>query len=260
MRSLHRIVRGGLVAGKSLPDVYDTFKRAGVRVRQGKVTMIAGKPGSGKTMLALNLASKWQVPTLYFSNDSDEMTVASRLISRRIEHRTSEDVSQVMDSHRSWASTSLQEDEHIRWCFDPSPTLGDIEIEVRAFEELYGYFPSLIVVDVLMQINYASENEHTSQGEVIQFLNSLARQTGAAVIVVHHTTESVEGTPCQPRFAILNKINQLPAVILTVANHGDTFYFCPVKNRDGRDDASGQTVYAMYIDASRCIIEDLEDL
>ena len=260
MRSLHRIVRGGLQTGKALPDVYKTFNRAGVHIRQGKVTMIAGRPGSGKTMLALNLASKWQVPTLYFSNDSDEMTVASRLISRRIEHRSSDEVAKVIDSHRAWASQSLHDDEHIRWCFDPSPTLGDIEIEVKAFEELYGCFPSLIVVDVLMQVNYASESEHTSQGEVIQFLNSLARQTGAAVIVVHHTTEGVEGTPCQPRSAILNKITQLPAVVLTVASHGDSFYFCPVKNRDGRDDASGQAVYSMYIDASRCIIEDLEDL
>lgn len=258
MRSLHRIVRGGLETGKALPDVYQTMARAGVRIRQGKVTMIAGRPGSGKTMLTLNLASKWQVPTLYFSNDSDEMTVASRLISRRINSRTSDEVAKVIDTNRSWASNALEGDEHIQWCFDPSPTLQDIETEVEAFEELYGEYPKLIVVDVLMQVNYAEDNEHSSQGRVIQYLNSLARRTGAAVIVVHHTTEGVEGTPCQPRSAILNKISQLPAVILTVASHGETFYFAPVKNRDGRDDASGGMVFAMYLDAGRCIIEDME--
>lgn len=211
-------------------------------------------------MLTLNLASKWQVPTLYFSNDSDEMTVASRLISRQTESRTSDEVAQVIDNHRGWASNALESNEHIRWCFDPSPTLEDIETEVDAFEELYGSFPQLIVVDVLMQVNYAEDSEHASQGRVIQYLNSLARRTKAAVIVVHHTTEGVEGTPCQPRSAILNKISQLPAVILTVASHGETFYFAPVKNRDGRDDASGGTVFAMYIDAGRCIIEDQEVL
>ncbi len=52
-----------------LPDLFPALANDGVRFRRGQVTMIAGQPNSGKSLLALFYAVKSDVPTLYVSAD-----------------------------------------------------------------------------------------------------------------------------------------------------------------------------------------------
>jgi replicative DNA helicase len=79
VRSLARSIRRPDKGGEPLPTIYRTFDAAGVLLRRGEVTMVAAPPGAGKSSLGVDIAFKAKVPTLYFSADSTELTMASRL-------------------------------------------------------------------------------------------------------------------------------------------------------------------------------------
>ena len=61
-----------------LPDLFPSLKKEGIRFRRGQVTMIAGQPNSGKSLLALFYGIKAEVPTLYVSADTDAYTTSIR--------------------------------------------------------------------------------------------------------------------------------------------------------------------------------------
>ncbi len=65
MYSLFRSLDTGAEAGTPLPTVWKTLETAGIRQYRGDVSMVAGPPGSGKSVLALQTAIESGVPTLY---------------------------------------------------------------------------------------------------------------------------------------------------------------------------------------------------
>lgn len=221
--------------------------------------MIAGVPGSYKTQLALALADGWKVPTLYISNDSDETTVASRLIARRMRVNT-ERIEERMHKEPKWASAQLTDIDHIKWNFNPNPTLPEIEEEVQAFNEIYGRPPVLVVVDVLMKVNYVEDSDHGSYSRIVEYLASIARDYSTCVILVHHASEAVPGNPVPPRSAIMQKVSQLPSLILNVAPmpwSGD-LAICAVKNRHGKQDPSGKDYFTLKANPAQNWFEDIQ--
>lgn len=260
MLSISKSISRGNSRGEPLPTVFQTFEDNGVRFRRGGVCMIAGQPGAGKTQLALALADMWKVPTLYISNDSDETTVASRLIARRLRVSTSR-IEEKMHRDPKWASAQLVDVDHIKWNFNASPTLPEVEEEVLAFQEVFGVAPTLIVVDVLMKMNYQEESEHGTALRVVDYLASIAREHSACVLLVHHATEAVEGHPVPPRYAILQKVAQFPSLILNVAPMPYTGHLalCAVKNRHGAQDPSGRDHFLLTADLSQNWFEDVNE-
>jgi hypothetical protein len=255
MLSLAKQLKQGTERGEPLPPVFGSFEEAGIRFRRGSLCMIAGVPGSMKTQLALALADTWRVPTLYISNDSDEATVASRLIARRLRVSTDR-VEERMQRDPQWASTQLADVDHIKWNFNPNPTLPEIEEEILAFQEIYGVPPVVVVVDVLMRVDYVEESERGTAFRVTDYLGRLAREYSACVVIVHHCTEAVEGRPCPPRSAVLQKISQLPALILTLAPTYAGLAVACVKNRHGSDDPTGRTYLTLKSDPTQNWFED----
>lgn len=249
--TLSRMVRRDIRTGDPLPDVYPSLRQAGIRLRRSNLHLIAGQTGSMKTMFAMDLIEKLKVPTLYFSNDSDEMTVASRALAKRVQ-RPFETVSSEMRSNREWAGFQLESLFHVRWCFDPSPSLDDIDLEMEAFNELYGEYPHLVVIDILDNVSYYEDTDHGAAARKLQFFHASARSSGAAFLVLHHCTEAVDGHPCPPRSAILQKQNKLPVLELTVATHDKSFFISPVKNRHGRSDPSGRTFVRLNVNPETC--------
>ncbi len=70
MRTLRRSIGKAEVGGEPLPPAFAAFQRAGIILRRAEITMIAGTPGAGKSSVALAIAAKAKVPTLYFSADT----------------------------------------------------------------------------------------------------------------------------------------------------------------------------------------------
>jgi hypothetical protein len=244
--TLARQVLRNLHTGEPLPDVYPSLANAKIRLRRSNLHEVAGQPGSMKTMWVLDWVRRLKVPTLYFSNDSDESTIASRMLAAST-GQTSERTEGYLRTASEWSSGKLEGFDHVRWSFDPSPSLDEIDLEMEAFNEIYGEYPHLVVVDILGNVSYYEDSDHGSDARILQYLHSSARSSGAAFLVVHHATEAVQGSPCPPRSAILNKQAKLPVLILTVAVQGESFYVAPVKNRHGYQDASGRNAIQMKV-------------
>lgn len=238
-----------------LPDLFTVLARDGVRFRRGQVTMIAGQPNSGKSLLALFYAVQSGVPTLYISADTDAYTTAIRA-SACI---TGQTIASVEDAFASGAGTEFYIDElkslkHLQFSFDPSPTLDDIETSVEAYGEAFGEYPHLIIVDNLMNVAALHDNEWTGMRDIAKAMHHIARATDSAVFLLHHTSES-EGKPEFPpsRKSIQGKVSQLPEMILTVAiDHASGEYrIACVKNRFAKHSPSGDNYTILYADASR---------
>jgi hypothetical protein len=85
-------------------------------------------------------------------------------------------------------------------------------------------------------------------------MHHIARETDAAVFMLHHTSEN-EGRPDMPpaRRAVQGKISQLPELILTVAliPHSGEYRLAAVKNRFAKHSPSGEDFITLYADPSR---------
>ena len=193
--------------------------------------MIAAPPGVGKSTLALALADKAQVPTLYFSADTHAHTMAIRTIAMRSGYTTNV-VESYMSTNPQWGKDILAGADHIRWCFDPAPSLQDVEEEIEVYREVMGDNPQLIVVDNAVDVTHDTGDEFASLRSLMREVKWWARDTDAAFLILHHTSEAVDGNPCPPRRAIHGKVAQVPALILTLANIADgRMAVAPVKNR-----------------------------
>jgi hypothetical protein len=226
--------------------------------------MIAAAPNVGKSMFALIYAIKARVPTLFFSADTDTATVMMRAASHLSGH------SQLMveanlNSNRHYYDKHLDNLENIQFVFDSSPSLDDIELEVRAYVELFGIPPELVVIDNLMNVAAESDNEWAGLRAIMVEFHDMARKTEACVMVLHHVSEQTEyGKTTEPpaRRAIHGKVSQLPALILTLGfdPFNKVLKVAAVKNRFGPHSADGSIVTGLFVNYEVCQIADSDPM
>lgn len=260
MKTLQRTAVRPEAGGEPLPPVFRVFQQNNIIFRRAELTLLAGAPGAGKSSLALAIAVRLGVPTLYVSADTNAHTMAMRVLAM-VGGYTQQQAEYVMESQPQVMEDTLKQTSHIFWSFDSTPTLRDLDLEVSAFETQWGVSPTLIVVDNLMDIAMDGHEEFSGMRAAMKELKYLARDTNAAMLVLHHTKESVSGVPCQPRSAIQGMVNQLPAMILTTAQEqvADNNYLCvsPVKNRYGKADPSGAYYMRLQFNPEAMQIQDV---
>jgi hypothetical protein len=236
--------------GRPLPTVFPSLERAGVRPRLGQVTLIVGQPNAGKTLFALNYAMALNLPTLYLSADTDQFTLGTRagaLASGRT----------IADVEENYRTLVMDQNEGIEFSFDSLADQNSIRLEIVAYAEKYGQWPKLIIIDNLLNIGEASSGDWSEMMRAMHTFHVMARTMGAAVFVLHHTNESVPGNPCPPRFAITNKVSQLPELILSLAQSGDErMAACAVKNRNGRSYPAGNRPTWLYLNFNTLAVNE----
>ena len=225
--------------------------------------MVAAAPNAGKSMFALIYAVKAKVPTLFFSADTDTPTVMMRAASHLSGHSQLL-VEANLNNSRHYYDKYLSDMENIQFVFDSSPSLDDIELEVKAYVELYGIPPELIVIDNLMNVVAESDNEWAGLRAIMVEFHDMARKTEACVMVLHHVSEQSEyGKDNKPpaRRAIHGKVSQLPALILTLGFDplDKTLKVAPVKNRFGPHTADGSDFATLFVNYSVCQISDADE-
>lgn len=258
MKTLSRSVGRPDIGGEPMATVFRTFDTNQIVFRRSEVSIIAGTPGAGKSTLALALALRMQAPTLYVSADTNAHTMAMRLYSM-IEGVSQSEAERIISSEPELAKEKLALAKHIYWSFDSSPSLNDLDDEVTALEETLGDSPALIVIDNLMDISMDGGEEFSNMRSALKELKYLARDTNAAILVLHHTQESYSGDPCQPRSSLQGKVAQLPALILTVGQQNGLLGVAAVKNRYGKADASGHSPVWLQFNPEYMFISDLEE-
>ena len=260
MLNLNRAWKSTTTKATPLPIVWNDLKSKQIRFRRGQVCMIAAAPNAGKSMFALIYAIKANVPTLFFSADTDVATVMMRTAAHISGHNQTL-VEENLTKNSRYYDDKFDKVKNIQWVFDSSPSLDDIELEIKAYIELYGIPPELIIIDNLMNVAAESDNEWAGLRQIMVELHDMARQTEACVMVLHHVSEQSEyGNTFEPpaRRAIQGKVSQLPALILTLGYdpYSHTLRVAAVKNRFGRHTADGKDYIGLFTNYSACQIAD----
>lgn len=192
------------------------------------------------------------IPTLYFCADSDSNTAITRLIAERTGYLTDQIVEALENGGEEYYERYLK-DSQIHFCFDSGPTLGDIAEELEAYIELWDRFPRVILVDNLVNVEAEMGEEYSGMRLISKELHRLSRETGAAVIVLHHMREVGNPLRPQPRTDLDGKVAKLPERILSVAFDPTErlFYIAVVKNRGGPSDPTGQQTFLLSADPAR---------
>ena len=260
MLNLSRAWGGVTTKATPLPDVWKNLVKHSIKFRRGQVCRVAAAPNAGKSMFALIYAIKAQVPTLFFSADTDTATVMIRAAAHLSGHTQVTVEGNINKSQRHY-DHYLAKASHIQWVFDSSPSLDDIEMEIKAYVELYGVMPELIIIDNLMNVAAETDNEWAGLRAIMMELHDMARKTEACVLVLHHVSEQSEyGSPMMPppRRAIHGKVSQLPALILTLGYDPSQglLRIASVKNRFGPHYADASQWASLFVDFGSCQIGD----
>jgi hypothetical protein len=246
-----RAARNAAKVGDPLPhiDVLEPLYSEGVEFYRGSLTMIAGLPGAQKSMFAMWYAQQLNIPTLYFSADSDAATMTSRMASAVSDTDSGTIRNEYMNDTRREYYADLLAASNICFCFDSAPGVGDIGDELDAYITLFGRLPELIVIDNLMDVYSGAEAEHVGNKSTLKDLKELARVSGAAVFVLHHMSEAnTDPAYPAPRSALQGKVSQTPALVLSLAVEGDAFRISVVKNRNGKATPNAMDYYTLLTD------------
>ena len=256
-------VRGS--SGDPLPEVWKGLADKGTKFLRGQLVLIAAGPGSGKSALALSYALKSGVSALYFSADSDAFIQLSRSLSI-LGGLTMEESGMLALSGDVSKIADIVGESPVRFSYHPTPTLEHINRQVRAYEELYGDYPELIIVDNAMDVEIGDADEDQSRGldALMAWLHDMARTTEACVIVLHHVTGPYNDAAGPiPLSGVKGQIGRVPELILTIHRGSDTYAgttsikVSTVKNRGAKADPSGQTYANLEFDGDHMDIKDV---
>lgn len=218
--------------------------------------MLASAPNSGKSLLALIMAVKMEVPTLYFSADTDKHDTVTRA-GALLANQTMDEVDLGLEVAPDYYGGLLSDLDHLQFCFDPSPCLADLDLEMRAYEEVHGEPPHLVVIDNLMNVQMDDVDEFRGYRLILAALHHLARESRACVLVLHHVTGEFDGTDKPPpRRALMGKVSHFPEVVLTMAKAQSFVGVACVKNRNGPADPTGDQAIWLAADYARCLVTD----
>lgn len=253
-------------AGDPLPAVWKSLESRKIRFMRGQLVLIVAPPGIGKSGFVLRYALGANIPAFYFSADSDQFTQTTRALSI-LTGDTQEKSAEALIAADPNALAVL-DSQIVRWNFESQPTLDDIETSLKAYEEVYGDFPHLIVVDNITNVisGFAGNDEDPFGGleSFMDWLHKVARDTGACVVGLHHTKgDHNDGSKPIPLSGVKGQIARVPEMVLTLHriqnDYGsDTLNVSAVKNRSGRANTSGRSFVGLEFDGETMAIKEFQ--
>jgi len=238
-------------AGVPLPNIYPKLAQREAFICRGQVCLVVGPPSAGKSMLIMNLMVRMKVPALGFFLDTDQLTCAARFGAIVSGDR----FWTVKDNIDSYSDTlnQLGDMQAVFYADD----MDDIRLQGEAYEQRYGVYPSLVVVDNLGNFTSGMGDEWALLKAMTWELDKLAKEWQCAVVCAHHTTDLLT---CEPaaRDKILGKVTQYPRLVLSVGfNPDDGLYkIAVVKNTSGPTDKAAANPVIMYADPSRMLLSE----
>lgn len=253
-------------AGEPIPTVFKSLAAWDFHFRRGQLTLIAAGPGVGKSVISQTLAMKAGIPALYFSADSDAFTMYKRGAAIVTGHRAKDIERDYENGKGEFYDAHLNRLQHVRFDFTSAPGVDDLEDCIAAFALAYGEYPHLIVVDNLINVDPEDlgEGQRSSVAAVMAYLKTVAHHTNACIVMLHHLTgEYDDGDKAAPMSALIDKVSKLPEQILTLHRAATdalgtphAMGVSPVKNRDGKSDASGNSVIYLEYAPEYARLED----
>lgn len=250
-------------AGDPIYLPFKNFTEADVHIRKGQLTLIAAGPASGKSAIAQAIAQRGDDKgnlerTFYFSADS----TAWDLYTRAAAIATNRTIGDIEDELNTVGPGRLNEvinaaTSHMMTDFQSSPNDDYVIGQIEAYADLYGRYPDIIVMDNLKNLELGNgEDEFRALEDATVFLHDLAKDTGAAVIALHHVVGAMEDGFSQiPLSGLRGKVGKTPAMVITLWKRlvgGKTMLNASVvKNRSGKTSAAGDFYLPLHIDLER---------
>jgi hypothetical protein len=240
-------------AGQPLPNLYPVLAEREAFICRGQLTLVVGPPSAGKSLLTMNLINRFDVPTMAFLLDTDQLTAAARFAAIRTKNYFSE-VKANIDGY----ANALSEFSNVQTVFR-AESLEDIRLQVEAFEQRYGAYPSMILIDNLGNLTSAMADEWAVLKALTLELDSLAKEWSCAIVATHHTTDLTSCEPAQ-RTAILGKITQYPRLIYSIGFDPNTWLYkvAIVKNSSGPSDPQAARPVTMWADTARMQLHETD--
>lgn len=251
-------------AGDPLPAVWDALEQRGTRFLRGQLALVCAGPGVGKSALILTYALLAKVPTLYFSADSDAFTQLSRSLSILTGWNMEKTAAMVRNGDLGEASDTFA-DIPIRFNYSASPTLDQIETSMRSYEEVYGDYPALVVIDNITNVRTGGDNDEdpfSGLESLMDYLHDMARSTSSCVVGLHHVTGPFNDADKPiPLSGVKGQIARVPELVLTLHKESDDFgptllNVSTVKNRGGKADPSGNSFTCLEFTGDTMQIKD----
>lgn len=264
MQSLIQGRRKSLGMGDPIPSPFTKFSYNGIFFRRGSLSLVAAAPGGGKSALVQNIVQRGNdeghvARTLYLSADSD----ASQMFQRSAAMATGYELSEVERLMKEGGVGMLEErarvaSSHVQYSFDSTHTTESVMDELDAYATVHGEYPEVLVMDNLLNLDAGFEDEWRNLAEASFDLLNIARDTGAAVIALHHVGGTHEmGDKPMGLDALRGKVSKLPALVLTLHRLGEgQMNVSVVKNRTAKADASGNYGVGLRADLARMTITD----
>jgi hypothetical protein len=255
--TLSRSVTRGAVGKEPLPPAFASWEAQSMRFRRASVSMLFGESGSHKTRIVLNALVNMKVPTLAFSTDSDQDTVASRLLA--IATRTPTDTTeQWLRTDPEQCERHLKAFDFLAWDFMPDPSMDDVWLSAYAYTEVNGRWPDQIVVDIASDIGHDTGDEWGSLRDLLRQSKVLARETGAHVLLVHHASDSsATKKPCPRKGDMHGKVSAIPELIISCGlTDAGQLHVAAVKNRHAKADKNADNHFPMQLDAATSYVGD----
>lgn len=259
MQSLVQARRNNSSAGEPLQCPHPQLAGEGMLFRRGNLTLVAAGPGTGKSALVQHWLQvgdrRGNVnSTLYFSSDSDAGTMHIRAAAIATGWAT-EDIERVIrDGGAQKVDQVVAEaTPHMVFQYESSPDEESIVNEVDAYATVYGAYPQAMVFDNLKNVYMPEGDEYRALEDALVFLQGLAKDTNAAIIVPHHVAGAFnDGLTPIPLSGIRGQVTKTPELCLTLHRQG-SFHLnvAAVKNRQGKADPSGKTFITIPADLGR---------
>lgn len=238
MQTLMRAARGTPEAGDPLPTPFPIFEQLGVFHRRGQLSIVAAASGVGKSQYATYYAAHAspRIPTLYFSCDTDILTLAARVGAGVLATRVKDVERALREKDYETARGVEHATNHIWFAWDNQPSCMDIQNEVEAYSLVMGDWPHLIVIDNLINIDSEGGAGHEQKDGVLAWLQQLAGRTNAHVMVLQHVTKLYEdGLTPIPKSGLLDSVAKRPRLVITLHKVSDFLLGVRVvKNSNGK--------------------------
>lgn len=181
-RALHSWRNKGRVIEIPFPEINNT-----VRFRTTELAVLAAAPGGGKSLLAVNWATRSKDNILYLAQDSPR-SVLERLVALMLNKTTAEVGDQELEY---WADMISDQDNLV--IKQGANAVQDVEAAIIALTEWWQEPPAVVFIDNLY--NLRSENrsgymENTFYADVLPDLVQVGLRHDVGIVGMHHVGRS----------------------------------------------------------------------
>jgi len=196
----HLHEKGNAITG--IPTGLRTVDRLTAGLQPGDLIVVAGRPSSGKTSFAMNIAEnaaiREHIPTLIFSMEMPAAQLVRRMLSSlgRIDQSRIR-TGQLEDDDWPRLTSAVEMISEAPIYIDDSGALSPYDIRARARRLARQVRLGLIIIDYiqLMQVPGTSENRATEISEISRSIKALAKELAVPVVAISQLNRNVEQRP-----------------------------------------------------------------